>query len=171
MNGPARTAAVRPRPEARRLGRDVPGARGREGVQQYRSAKGASWRRQSFKRHDHGRLKEVRCHGRHAHKIFIIIESLYAVGAEGYKDLASLTDPGERAEVEVVVLRRCKAQLDEQFLSKVLGRQVGKALVDVHVSKLDVALKEHNNDREAQKFKNAADATQGVFSISQICFC
>ena len=95
-------------------------------------------------------LKEVRCHGRHAHKIFIIIESLYAVGAEGYKDLASLTDPGERAEVEVVVLRRCKAQLDEQFLSKVLGRQVGKALVDVHVSKLDVALKEHSNDREAQ---------------------
>ena len=96
---------------------------------------------------------------------------MYAVGAEGYKDLASLTDPGERAEVEVVVLRRCKAQLDEQFLSKVLGRQVGKALVDVHVSKHDVALKEHNNDREAQKFKNAADATQGVFSISQICFC
>lgn len=93
------------------------------------------------------------------------------MGAEGYKDLASLTDPGERAEVEVVVLRRCKAQLDEQFLSKVLGRQVGKALVDVHVSKLDVALKEHNNDREAQKFKNAADATQGGFSISQICFC
>jgi len=105
---------------------------------------------------------------------------LYAVGAEGFKDLAEVTDPGERAEVEVVVLRRCKAQLDEQFLSKVLGRKVGKAHADGLVSKLDEALVEHNDVRQAQMFKDAAereaknfkDTAQGVLLLTQMfCWC
>ena len=46
---------------------------------------------------------------------------LYAVAAEGYESMEAVTDPGERAEVEVAVLRRCKAQLTRSSSARCLG--------------------------------------------------
>jgi len=73
----------------------------------------------------------------------------YAVAAEGEQgkfqqplDAAGLGE-GERAAVEVAVLRRCKAQLDAGFLRSVLQQPVDQAQVDAIISVLEEALAEH----------------------------
>jgi len=70
---------------------------------------------------------------------------LYAVSAKGFDMLLldAALDDGERATVQVAVLRRCKAQLDVTFLRKVLLRRVVQAQVDKLVDTLDTALQEH----------------------------
>ena len=91
---------------------------------------------------------------------------LYAVAAEGYESMEAVTNPGERAEVEVAVLRRCKAQLDEEFLSKVLGRKVGKAYVQDLIGRLDQALAEDASAGQGQRFQDAVVKSKGVMRVA-----
>ena len=57
---------------------------------------------------------------------------LWATAAKNYQEKLdnSQLDEGQRATVEVIVLRRCKAQLDTTFLRQVLKRPVVQQLVD-----------------------------------------
>ena len=91
---------------------------------------------------------------------------LYAVAAEGYESMEAVTDPGERAEVEVAVLRRCKAQLDEEFLSKVLGRKVGKAYVQDLIGRLDQALAEDASAGQGLRLQDAVAKSKGVMRVA-----
>ena len=63
-----------------------------------------------------------------------------------------------RVQVDVVVLRRCKAQLDVAFLRKVLQRRVDQGLVDSVVASLDKALAEHADAAEIERLRAGAAA-------------